>query len=133
VPLKDGIADFLHSTVVWALGGVVECNCITGAPDLLGGFAGTAVKSAGRLTYLYQKVGPSGENLKFGIATNPATRYTSADLGGGNLRIIANRSRTEMLELGRNVHETLPIGAEEGQMFYIQKKIEQGLTPPPYK
>jgi hypothetical protein len=37
-----------------------------------------------------------------------------------------------MLELERNLHETLPIGPEEGQKFYIQKQINKGLRPPPY-
>lgn len=37
-----------------------------------------------------------------------------------------------MLQLERNLHETLPIGREEAQKFYIQKQIEKGLKPPPY-
>jgi RHS repeat-associated protein len=84
-------------------------------------------------TYLYQKVGPEGEHLKFGITNNPATRYTPEELGGGRLKIIGSGSRQEMLELERNLHENLPIGSEEGQRFYIQKQIEKGLKPPPYR
>jgi hypothetical protein len=37
-----------------------------------------------------------------------------------------------MLALERNLHETLPIGPEEGQSFYIQKQLARGLRPPPY-
>jgi RHS repeat-associated protein len=84
------------------------------------------------VTYLYQKVGAAGEHLKFGITDNPATRYTTAELNGGSLNIIAHGERSEMLDLERQLHETLPIGPEEGQLFYIQKQVEQGLKPPPY-
>jgi RHS repeat-associated protein len=83
-------------------------------------------------TYLYQKVGAAGEHLKFGITGNPATRYTGAELNGGQLRIIAQGERSEMLRLERQLHEMLPIGPEERQLFYIQKQVEQGLKPPPY-
>ena len=37
-----------------------------------------------------------------------------------------------MLSLERKLHETLPLGPEERQSFYIQKQIEKGLKPPPY-
>lgn len=83
-------------------------------------------------TYLYQKVGAQGEHLKFGITKNPATRYTQEELGGGRLRIIGQGERSEMLSLERQLHETLPIGPQERQLFYIQKQIEKGLKPPPY-
>ena len=92
----------------------------------------SAAKGAQRLTYLYQKVGPLGEHLKFGITSTPATRYTSAELAGGRLKILAGGSREEMLQLERALHETLPIGPEEGQFFYILKQLESGLIPPPY-
>ena len=84
-------------------------------------------------TFLYQKVGPFGEHLKFGITKNPATRYTNEELGGGRLRFIAEGPRKEMLKLERDLHETLPIGPEEAQHFYIQRQIEKGLSPPPYE
>ncbi len=84
------------------------------------------------LTYLYHKVGAEGEHLKFGITKNPATRYTEEELAGGRLKIIGQGSREDMLQLERNLHETLPIGPEEAQKFYIQKQIEKGLKPPPY-
>jgi RHS repeat-associated protein len=83
-------------------------------------------------TYLYQKVGPQGEHLKFGISENPVTRYTQEELAGGRLKIIGQGERTEMLRLERQLHETLPIGPEEAQKFYIEKQIEKGLKPPPY-
>ena len=84
------------------------------------------------LTYLYQKIGPNGQHLKFGITRNPLTRYTQAELGGGRLRIVAWGSRQEMLRLERSLHETLPIGAEERQLFYIRMQLERGLSAPPY-
>jgi RHS repeat-associated protein len=84
------------------------------------------------VTYLYQKVGAQGEHLKFGITVDPATRYTAAELNGGRLRIIAQGENEEMLRLERQLHETLPIGPEEGQIFYIQKQVQKGLRPPPY-
>jgi len=84
------------------------------------------------VTYLYQKVGAQGEHLKFGITDNPATRYTAAELNGGSLRIIGQGERSEMLSLERQLHETLPIGPEERQLFYIQKQAQKGLKPPPY-
>lgn len=37
-----------------------------------------------------------------------------------------------MLKLERDLHETLPIGPEEMQKFYIQIQTSLGLTPPPY-
>jgi RHS repeat-associated protein len=83
-------------------------------------------------TYLYQKLGPGGDHLKYGITKDPLGRYTADELGGGRLKILAQGSRKDMLQLERNLHETLPIGPEEGQSFYIQKQIEKGLVPPPY-
>ncbi len=81
---------------------------------------------------LYQKVGPKGEHLKFGITKNPNTRYTKEQLGGGRLKEIARGDKKEMLSLERKLHKKLPIGSEEGQKFYIRKQVEQGLKPPPY-
>jgi RHS repeat-associated protein len=94
-------------------------------------------KIAGRIagkcpTYLYQKVTALGRHLKFGITRTPATRYTSEELAGGRLRILAEGSKKEMLQLERDLHRTLPIGPEEGQNFYIQQQIEQGFKAPPY-
>ena len=83
-------------------------------------------------TYLYQKVGAAGEHLKFGITKSPATRYTTEELAGGQLKLIAEGAKKEMLQLERNLHNTLPIGPQEGQKFYIQQQIGKGLTPPPY-
>jgi RHS repeat-associated protein len=81
-------------------------------------------------TYLYQKVRSTGEHLKFGITDDPATRYTAAELNGGSLNIIAQGERSEMLGLERQLHETLPLGPEERQSFYIQMQIQKGLLPP---
>ncbi|NCC49577.1 MAG: hypothetical protein EOM20_00020 [Spartobacteria bacterium] len=83
-------------------------------------------------SYLYQKIGADGEHLKYGITKNPSTRYTQKQLNGGELRIIAEGNKSEMLLLERTLHETMPIGAEEGQAFYIQKQVESGLQSSPY-
>ena len=101
---------------------------------ILLGTMGRGGKGGGKdSTFLYQKLGPNGEHLKYGIANNPATRYTQDELGGGRLKILTEGSRQDMLKLERNLHETLPIGPQEGQKFYIQKQIDKGLIPPPYK
>jgi hypothetical protein len=83
-------------------------------------------------TFLYQKLSSTGEHLKYGITKNPATRYTSAELNGGWLNILASGSRQDMLALERSLHETLPIGPEEGQTPYIWIQVAKGLRPPPY-
>jgi hypothetical protein len=97
----------------------------------------TAAAVAGReakdVTYLYQKVGAAGEHLKFGITNDPIGRYTKAELAGGRLRLLARGARDDMLQLERNLHETLPIGPEEAQKCYINIQIQKGLKPPPYK
>ncbi len=85
-----------------------------------------------RLNVLYQKVGPNGEHLKFGITKNPATRYSAAELGGGSLKIVAQGSRKEMLKLERSVHETLPIGPQERQSHYVGIQAAKGYKVPPY-
>jgi hypothetical protein len=79
---------------------------------------------------LYQKVGASGEHLKFGVTDTPLTRYSEVQLNGGRLKVVAQGERSEMLRLEREIHETLPIGPEEGQKFYIQKQVQKGLLPP---
>ena len=95
--------------------------------------ATVAAKEATKgVTYLYQKLGAAGEHLKYGITNNPATRYTEAELAGGRLKILTQGSRQDMLKLERDRHETLPIGREEAQKFYIQMQIDRGLMPPPY-
>ncbi len=81
---------------------------------------------------LYQKLSSTGEHLKYGIAKNPATRYSAAEMGGGRLNILAEGPKPDMLALERALHETLPFGPEEGQLFYIQKQVAKGLRPPPY-
>ena len=105
---------------------------VLGGLPSMGAVTGFLKAGAGKVTYLYQKVSALGEHLKFGITSSPATRYTPAQMAGGTLRIIATGSRTEMLRLERNLHETLPIGPEEGQAFYIMKQMEKGLIAPPY-
>jgi len=87
-------------------------------------FAGT--------TYLYEKLGPNGEHLKYGITDEPANRYTQEELKGGKLKILAQGERGKMLELERSLHETMPIGPEEGQGFYVDIQVGKGYSPPPY-
>ncbi len=87
---------------------------------------------SGRTSYLYQKVGPKGEHLKYGISYSPATRYTQAELGGGRLKVLANGSREEMLRLERGLHSWLPIGPEEAQEVYLRVQLRNGLRIPPY-
>ena len=110
------------------------CGIQSVAPELYVFGAGGLIRGAlaTRTTYLYQKVGAAGEHLKFGVTVSPATRYSAADLNGGRLRIIARGERSDMLRLERQLHETLPLGPEELQLYYIQKQIANGLRPPPY-
>jgi hypothetical protein len=83
-------------------------------------------------TLIYQKVGPNGEHLKFGIAKNEfkasgqLTRYTDAELGGGRTRILGGGSRSDMLNLERRLHENMPLGPQEGQKFYYKMQLENG-------
>jgi hypothetical protein len=84
------------------------------------------------LTYLYQKLGAAGEHLKFGITKNLAERYTAAELAGGRLNVLASGAKNKMLALERALHETLPIGKEEGQEMYKAKQAAKGLKTPPY-
>ncbi|KAF1003078.1 MAG: tRNA(Glu)-specific nuclease WapA [Luteibacter sp.] len=92
-----------------------------------------AASTEGRLTYLYQKLDAQGGHLKFGITYSPTSRYTATAMNGGKLNILASGTRPEMLKLERDLHETLPIGSEERQNFYIQKQVDKGLKPPPYE
>jgi len=82
--------------------------------------------------FLYQKLGASGEHLKYGITKSPGSRYSLAQLNGGRLNLLAHGPKEDMLSLERALHETLPIGPEEGQLFYIEKQVSRGLRPPPY-
>lgn len=112
------------------VGGPEAGSVVVGRP----GVAANAVDEVAQVgdTVLYQKLGSAGEHLKYGITKNPATRYTSKEMNGGSLNILARGSKQDMLALERSLHETLPIGPEEGQLFYIQKQIANGLRPPPY-
>ena len=74
----------------------------------------------------------TGKHLKYGVTKNPATRYTSEELAGGKLRPLAKGPREEMLSLERKLHETLPVGPEEAQKFYIDIQKAKGLKVPPY-
>jgi hypothetical protein len=105
---------------------LVEPGIAPSAPDL----EGTRSDLSGipnaqtQPTYLYQKVGPNGEHLKFGITKNSTTRYTKTKLGGGRLRLLAHGARNEMLRLERDVHEILPVGSEERQPYYLKRRSD---------
>jgi hypothetical protein len=83
-----------------------------------------------RTTYLYDKLSAAGEHLKYGVSYDPLTRYTSGELAGGRLNILASGPREQILQLERNLHETLPLGLEERQSFYIDIQVRKGLLPP---
>jgi hypothetical protein len=129
-----GAALSARGNLPWARSAPESAETVPPRPSSpIGGTTSEPLPSAaGRPTYLYQKVGPNGEHLKFGITNSPGTRYSQKKLGGGRLRIIGQGSRQEMLALERSLHEALPIGPEEGQQFYIQNQISKGLRAPPY-
>ena len=114
-------------TVLTAAAGAVSYLGLDVA--LTGGTAAASNPRNQEIAYLYQKVSATGEHLKYGVTNNPATRYTQGQLAGGNLRILGEGSREEMLQLERSLHETLPLGSEEGQSFYIKIQLEKGLRP----
>lgn len=83
-----------------------------------------------RPTYLYDMVGANGEHLKYGVTLNPETRYSTVELNGGSLKILADGPRPEMLYLERQLHETMPIGPREAQSIYLQIQLMKGYVPP---
>jgi RHS repeat-associated protein len=140
-PLKNAFTQPVQEELDrWNKGGIegkadaltyVGLNLALAAAPL--GEVNAARAGVGETTFLYQKVGAQGEHLKFGVTNNPATRYSRAQLAGGRLRLVAEGARSAMLKLERKLHETLPIGPEEKQAFYVDKQIEKGLKPPPYE
>lgn len=91
------------------------------------------LKIAKKLTVLYQKLDKDGKHLKYGIAKAPEkTRYTKKELDGGRLKILATGEKKDMLKLERNLHETMPIGSEEGQKVYDKIQAAKGLKTRPY-
>jgi RHS repeat-associated protein len=133
----EQLASDLHLLDGWPGNGGFWGQIDAMGPVPIGGIAaevGAAARGGIKgVTFLYQKVGAAGEHLKFGITNNPATRYTAEELAGGKLRILASGLREDMLALERKLHETLPIGPEERQAFYIKLQESLGLTPPPYQ
>lgn len=98
-----------------------------------GGGGGGPGGGDGRLIYyLYQKLSAAGEHLKYGVTTNPLTRYTRAQLAGGRLKLIAQGTAKDIFALERAAHEWLPIGPEEGQDYYKQVQARKGFRLPPY-
>jgi len=39
---------------------------------------------------------------------------------------------SRVVAVERSLHETLPIGPEERQLFYVRKQVARGLLSPPY-
>ena len=123
-PLLQGLGDALP----WAAKAAAEGANLAGegaAPQLDFPF----VKDVGGsdVTYLYQKVGRHVSISSSELRTIPRLLH-AAELNGGSLTIIGQGERSEMLGLERQLHETLPIGPEEGQLFYIQKQVQNGLN-----
>ncbi len=53
------------------------------------------------------------------MTKNLVRRYTQKQLAGGRLKIIAKScNKSKILELERTLHETLPLGPEERQIYY---------------
>ncbi|MDX9838917.1 MAG: RHS repeat-associated core domain-containing protein, partial [Azoarcus sp.] len=125
-----GLIAFDIANTVTGIGAGPDTGIVGAA--LLGATRNAAKGGSKDVTYLYQKLSAEGTHLKYGITKNPATRYTQEQLAGGRLKILTEGSRKDMLKLERDLHETLPIGREEAQKFYIQKQIDKGLKPPPY-
>jgi RHS repeat-associated protein len=109
-------------TVILLAGGTTRGSTVSSRGDASPPPAGPG-QDPHKMTYLYQKVSASGQHLKFGITNHPSTRYSKAQLAGGRLKILAEGERTEMLRLERQLHETLPLGPEEGQSFYFERQL----------
>lgn len=77
---------------------------------------------------MYQKVGPLGEHLKFGIANNPATRYTDEQLAGGRLRILARGLRADMLALETKASRDASNRSRRGPEFLHSAAGGEGTT-----
>jgi hypothetical protein len=61
-----------------------------------------------RLAYLYARYDQSGQFLKWGITQDLAGRYTGAELLGQELIMATSGPRSEMLQLERELAETIP-------------------------
>jgi RHS repeat-associated protein len=103
----------------WNLYGYVRNNPLISVDPQ--GRQQSAFPQNGQVTYyLYDKVSAAGEHLKFGMTTNPWTRYTNKELAGGYIEILfqgPDKGKIEALE--RLLHKNLPLGLEEGQTAYI--------------
>ena len=60
-------------------------------------------KDSPAITYLYKLVNPDGSLSKWGITSesNPLSRYTKAELGDRSMIVLAQGSRSDMLDLER--------------------------------
>jgi hypothetical protein len=61
-----------------------------------------------RLAYLYARYNQSGQFLKWGITQDLAGRYTGTELLGQELIMATSGPRSEMLQLERELAETIP-------------------------
>jgi hypothetical protein len=132
----DKFFDSLRSNTLGSMGGNVF-DAVFNAVETRGSVVKTATSCIAENpimvhTTLYQKVGPNGEHLKFGVTKNPDRRYSQSQLAGGKIKVVASGERAKMLALERKLHEVLPIGPEERQSFYVKKQVDNGLKPPPY-
>jgi RHS repeat-associated protein len=132
-PLGDpGLyASLRGASPVGAFAGGLGSEAAVGLRGLIT-LAGRGAAASKPEAYLYQKIASNGSHFKFGISANPVTRYTSSQLAGGRLKILAQGTRSEMLRLERGLHKTLPIGPQERQLQYIGVQVKSGLKPPPY-
>lgn len=59
-------------------------------------------------TEIYQKYDAEGNYLKTGISQNANTRYTDAEIDGGEVRVIGERPRNKAVQTERNITERNP-------------------------
>jgi len=126
--LDQSILDSLHNILPsdpQIAGGIYDAMAFLPIGDM-----SDCGKAGKEITFLYQKLSGTGQHLKFGITSDLARRYSAAELNGGSLKVIAQGDRADMLRLERDLHQALPLGIEEGQSFYIQKQVQNGLLPP---
>jgi hypothetical protein len=70
---------------------------------------GNSVNSP-RTTYLYELVDENGNHLKYGITSNPDTRYTHAFMADKRMLILGEGSRRDMYVLENRLITTNPRG-----------------------
>lgn len=86
-------------------------------------YGGVSLQS--KTTYLYQQVDAQGGHVKFGVAVNPATRYSAEQLNGGRLHVLVSGSRAQMLQTERFMHSIIQPGPGEGQQTHNRYAAHQ--------